>query len=203
MRALLMAMFIAGTVAAQSPQPPAATPPGAAVALPDENLDEIQVSALGPARNRDFIILWLRQLPGRFVNEGTLLQQGNTIAVSGRSECVGIGAGPGVRCVIMLAAPGIDTHLNPGAYMLGLDLERPMAQYMSIDDTGVAAVAAGELRGDTFRFQTPCRAGSARTCTSTTRISTRPGSDTIRLRVDIRVDGRLTTQYDITQTRVK
>jgi hypothetical protein len=201
MRLLLTALAVLGTgaiEAAQSSDPPSAQ----TIRLEDEALDEVVVTGLGPAGNRDQIVLWLRQLPGRYNIEGTLSQV-RDIPVKGASECVAVGAGPGVRCVIVLDAPLIDTHLKPGAYMLGIHVEQPLMHYMTVDDTGAAAVDTAELHGDTAMFRTACRAGSARRCMATTRITARPGLDKIRLRVEVRMDGRVTMSYDVTQTRVK
>lgn len=168
-----------------------------------EELDEVFVSARQRLGSREDIVLWLRRLAGRFRNEGTLDRSGWKVPVHGVTDCIGIGSGPGMNCVITLEAPGTLTNLTPGSFLLGVDLESVALRYMSVDSTGAAVGATGELRGDTARFQTPCEASFARKCHSVTRITAERRSENLRLSVDIVMDGRVTARYDVTQVRVK
>lgn len=165
-------------------------------------LDQVLLADREPLANRDDIALWLRRLVGRFRIEGTLERSLDRLPVLGMVDCVNVDRGPGLNCAIRLEAPNIDTHLNPGAFILGMDPEAPMVRYTSVDDTGVGVGATGSLWGDTAAFRTPCKSSSARTCTTTTRISAPPGSDNLRLQIDINMDGKVTASYDIQQVRV-
>lgn len=174
----------------------------------DDELDEVLV--LGqkppkPERNRDDIAVWLRRLAGRFNNQGTLArgESGDSkLPVMGATDCVRIGEGPGLHCVIMLEAPNVETHLKPGAFMLGVDLETPTIRYTSIDDTGASVGATGDLRGDTATFTTPCKSSLARACITTTCFTAQRGSGTVRLQVETVMDGRVISRYDVSQMRV-
>jgi hypothetical protein len=84
-----------------------------------------------------------------------------------------------------------------------MDLETPTIRYTSVDDTGVAVGTTGELRGDTAVFRTPCVSSSARVCISTTRITAVRGAASIRFQVEIQMDGRVTSRYDIEQLRMQ
>jgi hypothetical protein len=189
--------------AADDRLPTTSPPTDSSVVEPDEELDEVLVTGQQRARNRDYIVLWLLRLEGRFRNEGTLQWGGKTRPVEGDTDCISVGTGPGMNCVITLLAPGIETNLRPGSYILGVDLETSKVRYASVDSTGAAVGTTGELRGDTATFRTPCEASSARSCVSTTRITATGRSENVRLRVDLEMDGRVTTRYDVTQVRVK
>jgi hypothetical protein len=179
--------------------------PAPSTAPEDYELDEVLVVGRRPTRNRDSIAIWLRRLVGRFGNTGTVQigAGGTPLPVKGATHCVAVGAGPGTSCMIMLEAPNIQTHLQPGAFILGLDLETPTIRFTSLDDTGVAVGTTGELRDDTAVFRTPCAASHARTCESTTRITARSNTGSVRLRVEIRTDDRVSARYDIEQVRLK
>lgn len=170
---------------------------------PGEELDKVLAAERQQLGNRDDIAIWLLRLAGRFRAEGTLEMGGDRRPVAGTVDCASIGRGPGLNCVIRLRAPNIDTHLNPGAFILGIDLETPTVRYTSVDDTGVGVGATGSLWGDTAVFQTPCKSSSARICTSTTRISAHPDSDSVHLRIEINMDGRVTASYDVTEVRIR
>jgi hypothetical protein len=172
----------------------------------EDELDEVLVLGQRPERNRDDIAVWLRRLAGRFSNSGTIAfgESGDTrVPVAGATDCARIGEGAGIHCVIQLEAPNVVTNLKPGAFMLGIDLETPVLRYTSIDDTGTAVGTTGELRGDTALFRTPCASTVAKNCVATTRITAKRGADSIRLQVEIRMDGRVTSRYDVAEVRVK
>jgi hypothetical protein len=51
--------------------------------------------------------------------------------------------------------------------------------------------------------QRPDQGPGRLTCVATTRITARRGADSVRLQVEIRMDGRVTSRYDVEQVRVK
>lgn len=213
------ALLVAGAAVAQSEPPgdlesrllavgldlaiaPAA--PSAPGAPQDDELAEVEIIG-DKARNRRAIADWLRRLPGTYRNEGTLTHgpqgSGQKKPATGASLCTLIGKGPGVQCIMTLSVPGEDTHLNPGIMLFGLDIERPLIRYMTVDDTGISTGTTGELRGDTVRFRTPCIATGARDCFSTTWILAAAAANRIIYRMEIEVDGRVLASFDITQSR--
>jgi hypothetical protein len=193
----------------RSPSPAGESPPVISQSPPidplstGEELDETLVAGSQRLGNRDDIAIWLQRLGGRFRIEGTLDRGGGRLPVAGMTDCVSVGQGPGMNCMIRLNAPNIDTNLNPGAFIPGIDLETPTVRYTSVDDTGVGVGATGSLWGDTAVFHTPCKSSSARICTSTTRITAEPDSDSVRLRIEINMDGRVTASYDVKEVRIK
>lgn len=43
----------------------------------------------------------------------------------------------------------------------------------------------------------------ARICTSTTRISAQPDSDSVQLQIEINMDGKVMASYDVRKVRIK
>jgi hypothetical protein len=62
--------------------------------LPDATtvqVGEVVVTGKQPAKNREAVILWLRRLAGRFLNEGTItMRMGSVYKVQGASECIAV-----------------------------------------------------------------------------------------------------------------
>lgn len=201
-RIALPAMFAVLLAAAAHAQE-IAPAPDAATANPEEELDEVTVTGFQSLGNREDIILWLRRLAGKFRTEGTMEIASMSHAVRGMMVCNGVGMGPGMNCALKLEAAGIDTSMQSGVLMVALDLEEARVRHVWVDATGIAVGTAGELRGDTAIFRTPCVASPGSTCTTTTRITATRRSDIVRLRMETKVDGRVTARYDINQVRMK
>jgi hypothetical protein len=198
LRAVFAALLAAG--ASAQDRGPATNP---AITQSEEELEEVTVTGYESLGNREDIIIWLRRLAGRFRNEGTVEIGSTTYPVQGMMACNGVGTGPGMNCALKLEAPGNETGMHAGVFIVAVDLETPRVRYTWVDDTGVAVGTTGELRGDTAIFRTPCKASIVGTCTSTTRISAARRSDIVRLRVEIKMDGKVTALYDVNQVRMK
>jgi hypothetical protein len=177
----------------------------ASAASRDEVLDEVLVAGdMERALGRRAITAWLRRLPGKYVSEGKIhYSSGLTILASGTLDCVGFGSGPGVRCEMRLAAPGGNTNMEPGMFLLGMDIESALVRFMTVDDLGYAAGDTGELRGDTATFRSPCAATVAAKCLSTTWILVERPSDKVYYRVDISLDGQVTARIEVTHTNAE
>lgn len=169
---------------------------------PDQDLEEILVNGEAPVRNRESIARWLRQFPGRYRNEGELWRSGGSVSkISGVTDCRSVGPGPGAICLISLQAPPFDTNVNPGAFLLGIDLENPLVRYMTVDDKGSSVGAVAPLRGISVEFRTPCQAPAVRRCICTTRLVAKPGAEAIRLLVEIEMDGATRSRFDVSLVR--
>lgn len=174
-------------------------------------LDEVQVLGQQPVRNPRAMAAWLRRLPGRYRSEGTVTYaggmgmpsyaNGRTVPATGASICLNFGKGPGVQCTIQLSTPDGGTNLEPGMILLGLDIERPLIRYMSVDDLGNAVGDVGELRGNTARFRTPCKATGTTDCFTTTWINAEPDSAGIYFRMEIELNGRPWARFDVEKVR--
>jgi hypothetical protein len=99
-----------------------------------------------------------------------------TTPVRGVSDCVTIGTGPGVQCVLQVTwkemrevvapstterggvfnLPGGASNLAPAMAMYGLDPGQAVVRYLQVDSAGLAEGASGSVVGNTATFRTPC-----------------------------------------------
>lgn len=183
-------------------------------------------SAQGPesgdhARKLAELDAFLRRLTGRFQYEGVAEDPGDycyvprnsrgipLICVSavrepakGKSDCVGIGEGPGTHCVVnvtwpdftdptrRLPGPGktwfppLPPALAPSLVLYGIEPRNPGLRLLQIDSKSIAEAALGSLKGDTVTFRTDC-ANEISACKRIIRIEAPPDGRLIRVWVDI------------------
>lgn len=158
--------------------------------------------------------VWLRRLAGRFRYEGTLDREpgsvpdpslpANTAQVEGLGDCVTIGAGPGVHCVINLDWPppyprtleGVSpeafvdpvfvANLDPAMILFGIDAGASQLAYLQVNQKGLAEPGTGVVVGNIARFEAPCvntgSGGPAAAAASAASLAaatvTRPPADT-------------------------
>jgi len=117
--------------------------------------------------------IWLRRLVGRFRWEGMLDTSPATssedgsdlLRVHGMGDCVAVGVGPGVQCVLdvkwlddwslqggAIAVP----NLTPAMSLYGIDAVRERFVYMQVDNKGLALGGPGTLYGSTATMRAPC-----------------------------------------------
>lgn len=116
---------------------------------------------------------WLRLLVGRFKWDGVLDTQPqdstelNTdlLSVQGMSDCVSVGAGPGVQCVIDVrwpenysfeGNPVAVPNLTPAMSMFGIDAARQRLVYLQVDNKGLSIGGPGTLSGNGATMRAPC-----------------------------------------------
>lgn len=117
--------------------------------------------------------VWLRRLVGKFRWEGVLdveprfgREDGtDVLAVRGYSDCVAIGSGPGVHCVLdvrwnekytFMGKPVAVPNLTPAMMMFGIDAARERMLYLQVDNKGLPHGGVGSLVGSTAEFRAPC-----------------------------------------------
>ncbi len=90
--------------------------------------------------------LWLRRLAGKFRIDGTYENSGGTSKVGGIAECVSIGTGAGVHCVISAKwiAPE-ESHKNPGSDDVLYKAMKRLVIVYGIDPDALAIRAPGWL----------------------------------------------------------
>lgn len=116
---------------------------------------------------------WLRLLAGRFKWDGVLDTQPqeapengtDLYSVSGMSDCVTVGAGPGVQCVIdvrwhegwtLQGRPIAVPNLTPAMILYGIDPVRERLVYLQVDNKGLAIGGPGTLYGNAATLRAPC-----------------------------------------------
>jgi hypothetical protein len=143
----------------------------------------------GPPTEMD---VWLRRLVGRFQFDGLvhvvsmgdcapLPPEGSETPppfvsacapVEGVADCIAIGTGPGVQCVLnvrwndlydvdfeggsVTAAPGAVSYLNPSMALFGLDPGQASINYLLVDNKGLPEGGLGSNTGNQAKFETDC-----------------------------------------------
>lgn len=105
-------------------------------------------------------------------------------SIKGRADCIRIGAGPGVQCIIqaewrdmyelingiegigdgvnppprlgMFRVPGGEPYLGPAMLLIGLDPGKSGVNYLLVDNKGLPEGGAGSIAGNRATFRTPC-----------------------------------------------
>jgi len=144
---------------------------------------------------------WLRRLTGRFRYVGVdevptaaciqikpkgrpaepmKCQAGRPRDAEGVWDCVNIGKGSGVHCVIGSTAqrrdptkPNLD---GPTMILLGIDPDIPAIRYMQLNEDGIAAEYLGHLRGNAVIFNAPCIPPEGNNCSIEIKITAPTGA---------------------------
>lgn len=184
-----VALFAAGEVNAQARGPSV---------FRQQSVDPADSAATREAKIAE-LGAWLKRLVGRFHYEGTLDiadSPSSERRARGVGDCIGIGDGPGVHCVINVTWPemkwpaGRDgvRPLAPAMILYGIDPESLGIRVLQVDGRSIAVSALSVLKGDTLAFTTPC-INEARipACRRITRIYIPSSSDGnyIRMSLDI------------------
>ncbi len=117
----------------------------------------------------------------------------NVAQARGKADCIAIGTGPGVQCVINVVWPeewgslggaveaGV-SFLGPAAILYGLDPNAALVRYLMLNTNGTGEAEAGVLKGDTvtWTFNTRCESSSIDRCRRITRFRAPPGDKSAR-----------------------
>lgn len=189
----------------------AANAPGT-VNTPDQELDEVQVTAKRSQakRIRDprGLSAWLNRLRGQFTYEGFVeLGSDDTSrrrrVVSGANRCDAFG--PAVNCTVQVSwqemhgsdgedVPGGVSTLTPAMVVYAADLNYLAIQFLHVDSRGMADSGMGYLTGDTLTTTTDC-VDLPGDCKRIARIEARPDGKLIRMQTDIEQDGKRLVRY--------
>lgn len=94
---------------------------------------------------------WLRRLVGRFRVTGSA-------SVEGLADCVAIGTGPGVHCVVSYGSSGTPVRDAPTVTLYGMDPDRQAIRYLEVNGRSLAKEGLGRLSGSTLSFRMECLA---------------------------------------------
>jgi hypothetical protein len=131
--------------------------------------------------------VWLRRLVGRFEFDGMISagpcpppapEDGSSppaplcTAVKGTGDCIAVGTGPGVQCVLnvswqdmfvvnsqdgkVYSLPGGVSYLDPAMLLFGLDPGKAAVNYLLVDNKGLPEGGLGTIAGNRGTFKTTC-----------------------------------------------
>jgi hypothetical protein len=131
--------------------------------------------------------VWLRRLVGRFEFDGMVsagpcpppaTEDGSSppaplcTGVRGIGDCIAVGTGPGVQCVLnvswqdmhdvnfqdgkVYSLPGGVSYLDPAMLLFGLDPGKAAVNYLLVDNKGLPEGGLGTIAGNRGTFRTTC-----------------------------------------------
>jgi hypothetical protein len=166
-------------------------------------LDELDQVTIESERPDSPIAAWFRRMAGEYRATGALVYAGGSpLGVRGTTTCAIFGTGPGLQCTLNLQSADGMTHLAPGVFLFGFDLDRPQIRFMAVESTGSGEGSVGKLKGATATFRAECVLPDGQLCWRTTAITARPNSDQVRMEVTIEVRGVTAAHYEIDMTRL-
>jgi hypothetical protein len=187
--------------------------------------------------------VWLRRLVGRFRVDGMIqafhqpdpekfaLVLVGQESIQGMGDCVSVGTGPGVQCVMNMAwedifqivlppeapagffnVPGGVSFLNPAMALFGIDPGEAGIHYLLVDNKGLPEGGVGFNSGSRVTFKTSCVNAPKllaamipdkpyRTCDRVIRIDARPEARVMNLAMDIAINDIVLTRVELTLRR--
>jgi hypothetical protein len=143
---------------------------GEAAAQPRSEQPAPKFEALLPVTDTEAIGAWLKRLVGRFEWEGSICcGPDGPERVKGSSDCISIGEGPGVQCILNVTwvdqyalNPKLNednvmiSYLDPAMELFGLDPLNSAISHLVVNNKGMPEGGLGFVKGNTATFKTPC-----------------------------------------------
>lgn len=136
------AMLVSGAVGAQARDPFAATARQVVKVDP----------AIARAATLEKLDIWLRRLVGRFRITSLIAAEG-VPNPEGWVDCVAIGSGAGVHCVLSTQPLSEARRVAPTMVLYGVDPGAPGIRYLQVDDQSLAEGDVGKLSGERIIFR--------------------------------------------------
>ncbi len=161
---------------------------------------------------------WLPRLVGQFIFEGTVQfmkqadrsPEGNVSEVRGKGDCIAIGDGAGVQCVIHAfwdeewtsqgnPVEGGVSFLGPASILYGLDINAAKIRYLMLNTNGIAESESGSVAGYTAKwiYETQCEADVMALCRRVTRLRAVPDGRFIQATIEIEQKSPMATGWGL------
>lgn len=131
--------------------------------------------------------VWLRRLAGNFKLDGMVTygdcSMGMCSAITGYIDCIAVGDGPGVQCVINAKWEvysrfvNLSSFLDPAMSLFGLDPGRSAINLLLISDRSLSSGGFGVVEGHFAAFKTLCPGANEDGCQVGIRIEARPDAN--------------------------
>jgi hypothetical protein len=230
---------------------------GLAVASPREAI-RVDGEAALPVTGPIEMGAWLRRLVGRYSFEGVVQvvlpeyaknqcgplppepSESGTLpppddsycsAIHGKGDCISVGTGPGVQCILDVVwqeiyevtdegafnLPGFVPYMNPAMELFGLDPGRAGVGHLLVDHKGLPESTLGFIKGNRLVFKAPCVNAPVlfgamkldrvddrilQTCERITYIDAKVDSKVVHMSVDIEINGLTFTRIQMTLRRI-
>lgn len=197
---------------------------------------EINFTTLQPITEPAQVEEWLHRLVGRFKYDG-MVQMGNCVpvpavdggplpppsdlcqGVKGKSDCIAIGNGPGVQCVLNVTWQDIYqvdyengavnelmvSYLDPAMELYGVEPATLTIHRLMVNNKGLAEEGRGSIRGNTATFRSPCVnsvvSKTAESCSRIVRIEAKPDARLLYVWLGIQLEPADENTYAVLSLR--
>jgi hypothetical protein len=125
-------------------------------ALLNHEVEGVDTGALKDQKLKE-LSEWLRRLVGRYRVVDVATHLDGLLQLRGSGDCVAVGTGPGVHCIIDVVLPNGESLLSfPRVFLFGITPEAPGFKYMMIDERSRPDSATGSLKADMAYFRVRC-----------------------------------------------
>jgi hypothetical protein len=189
---LVVAALLGGSLAMANPHPPKDWDP-ADMTRPTGEDDYSRVEKL------EDLDAWFRRRVGRFRIEGfhlSLKYPSIPAGVTGMADCVSVGDGPGIECVV-----AFDDYLK--VYQYGRDPLDLKVHFINADNKGIVEAGSGRLKGRTLHHRN--RIANTRAsppAERATRIYIPEGDGPIHMIIDNEFNFEAMNRWDLWLTRI-
>jgi uncharacterized membrane protein YgcG len=152
--------------------------------------------------------VWLRRLVGRYRFDGMIevgacgilpgaalasMPEQECTGVKGMGDCVGIGTGPGVQCIINVTwvdlwdkrgEPKAMSYLDPAMILIGVDPGKSALNYMLVSNKGLPYAGSGTISGNRVTFRNALCASRFFHCVPTMYFEAKPDANLLFIRID-------------------
>jgi hypothetical protein len=197
---------------------------------------EIYFKSIEPVTEPAQVEAWLRRLVGRFKYDG-MIQMGDCAplppagggpppppsdlcqGITGKSDCITIGPGPGVQCVLNVtwrdiyqfdfengeAREIMASYLDPAMELYGLEPSTLTMSRLLVNNKGLAENGRGSIKGYTAKFKSPCVntvvSRNAEECYRIVRIEAKPDATLLYMWFGLQLEPAAENTYAVMTLR--
>jgi hypothetical protein len=193
---------------------------------------EINFAAILPVTEPAQVSEWLQRLTGRFRYDG-MIQMADCVqapsagggpppppsdkcqGMKGKSDCVAVGAGPGVQCILNVTWQDIYevdfengqvreimvSYLDPAMELYGLEPARLAMNRLIVNNKGIAEGGPGHIKGNTATFRAPCANAESVGCYRIVRIEAKPDAKLLYAWLSIQIEPEPENTYAVMTLR--
>jgi hypothetical protein len=192
---------------------------------------EIHFTSIAPITEPAQVAGWLQRLPGRYKYDGMIQMDvcsqvpseggpppppsDKCQGIKGKSDCIAIGTGPGVQCILNVtwqdiftvdfesgtATESMVSYLDPAMELYGLEPGKLAMSRLIVNNKGIAEGGNGFIKGNTAFFSSPCANAASVGCYRIVRIEAKPDSSLLYVWFSTKIEPEPETTYGVMTLR--
>jgi hypothetical protein len=192
---------------------------------------EIHFQAVEPITEPAQVAAWLQRLTGRYKYDG-MIQMANVCVevpaegpppppselcqgIRGKSDCIAVGTGPGVQCILNVTWQDIYTtdfengtvnevmvsYLDPAMELYGLQPGKLAMSRLIVNNKGIAEGGDGFIKGNTAVFSAPCANAATVGCYRIVRVEAKAEARLLYVWFSMKIEPEIETTYAVMTLR--